>query len=265
VKHARKSLIILTASGLLVGGLTLVGAQNTQTGGTPAETQPGTQTETQAQNEPLPRSPHDFGGFGFRGPGFRGLPFGPHLALGTTVEVTFYDGDPDAGGSVTETLTFTYGEDSEAAFAQAFAEAREDAQYMVVNVGEQVQTLELADTEMNLRDGLPFPLRGLEEGGTLEATFYDGDPEANGQVLQTLSFTYGQESAAGFAAEFAEAAEEAAFVRVTQSPQSYTVDLSATPFREDGFPGRRGFSRDGFGPLPLTCTRAANPLWRPAQ
>lgn len=246
----KKGVLVLTTSGLLMAGLGFVGAQNAQTGG----------AEAQTLSEPQGQQRHAFGpGFGLRG-----VPFG-HLALGTTVEVTFYDGDPGAGGTEGETLTFTYGEDSEAAFAQTFAEARENAAFMVVNIGEQVQTLNLADaSDGSLDRGFGhldiLPLRGLSQGSTVEATFYDGDPEANAQTLQTLTFMYGQDSEAGFAADFAEAAGGAAFVRITVSPQTYTVDLSVASFGQHGGPrgsddfGRHGgpmggddFGRGGFG------------------
>jgi len=69
--------------------------------------------------------------------------------------------------------------------------------------------------------------RGLSEGGTVTAVFYDGDPAGDTQTLQTLNFTYAQDSKAGFADDFADAAETAAYVSITTSPQTYTIDLSA--------------------------------------
>ena len=256
--NSRKSLIVLTAAGLLVGSLGVVGAQSTQSGG--ADTQSQTQSETQDSSQTLSQTQRlrGFGhGFGdnFRddfGRGFGGLPL-RHLALGTTVKLEFYTGDPGAAGSTatpTQTLTFTYGQDSEAAFAQSFAEARANASYLTVNVGEQTQTLELpgADTASdtsfgrgNRRGGVygALPLGGLNEGSSVQAIFYGGDPEANGEELQTLTFTYGQDSEAGFADAFASAAQNAAYVSVTTSPQTYTVNLSAVPNR--GFAGRGGF------------------------
>ena len=251
--NSKKGLIVLTATGLLVGSLGFVGAQNAQSGGA------DTQSQSQTQN-----TPQQFLGFGHGrgfgddfGRGFGGLPFGEHLALGTAVKLEFYTSDPSAAGSTakpTQTLNFTYGQDSEAAFAQDFAEARANASYVVVNVGEQTQTLELpgADTASDTSFGRgnrhggvygafygALPLRGLNEGSSVQATFYDGDPQANGKVVQTLNFTYGQDSEAGFADAFASAAQNAAYVTLTTSPQTYTVNLSAVPNR--GFTGRGGF------------------------
>ena len=189
------------------------------------------------------RGRHGFGGFGVRG-----LPLG-RLALGTTVEVDLPRRfDPAAGGNVTDTLAFTYGEDSEVAFAEASAEAREEANYITVNVGEQTRTVDLSGVTIPAdgRGILPRELsgRGLEEGGTVTATFYDGDPEAGGSVLETLAFTYGEDSAAGFAESFTEVAQEASFVEVTTEPQTYTVNLAEVSDRAFDGDGR-GLERRG--------------------
>lgn len=249
----KRLLVMLSASSLVLAPAGVVFAQ--------------TQAQT-AQAEQNAAPPEAFG-HGF-GRGFGGLPFG-RLALGTTVELTFYGGDPAANGQSLQTLSFTYGEDSEAAFAEQFAAARAEASYVTAAVGEQSRTLELnaadtdanADTDTNndadnnaddgFRGGFgrgSLLLGSLQSGSTVTATFYGGDPEANGQSLQTLSFTYGESSEAGFAADFAEAAETAAFVVVTTSPQSYTVPLTASSSGFGDFGGRGdrdGFGRGGFG------------------
>lgn len=252
-------LVLLSASSLVLAPVGIVFAQS-QSGG---EAQTAQVQQDAASSDVLGRG---FGrGFGH---GFGGLPFG-RLALGTTVDLTFYDGDPAADGVSVETLTFTYGEDSEAAFAEQLAAARAEATYVTAAVGEQTRTLELntADTGADAADGTDndaddgfrrgfggfgrggLSLGGLQDGSTVTATFYDGDPEANGQSLQTLTFTYGESSEAGFAADYAEAARTAAFVVVTTSPQSYTVPLTASPFGENfgGRGDRDGFGRGGFG------------------
>lgn len=243
-------LVLLSASSLILAPVGFVSAQ----------TQSGNEAGTAQAAQPADAAPRAaFGPGAGRGHGFArglgGLPFG-QLALGTTVELTFYDGDPAADGQSLQTLRFTYGTDSEAAFAEAFASARADAAYVTAELGEQSRTLELNTADTGGDDGFrrgfgygALPLGGLNDGATVTATFYDGDPESGGQNLQTLSFTYGESSEAGFAADFAEAAEAAAFVVVTTSPQSYTVPLSASP-SGFGFGGRErdrgGFS--GFGP-----------------
>ena len=241
----KKEIIVLTASSLLIGTLGFVGAQSTQSGGAGASTQSRTQTQSTPQTK-LPRGfGHGFGPGDDFGRGFGGLPFGRHLALGTTVKLEFYTTDPStaSGGTSTpqKTLNFTYGQDSEAAFAQNFAAARANAGFVVVNVGEQTQTLALpsntsndtsnSDSSLDDRHGGAYgalPLRDLNEGSSVKATFYDGDPAGNAKTLQTLNFTYGQDSEAGFAADFAAAAKNAAFVTITTSPQTYTVNLSQT-------------------------------------
>lgn len=246
--NSRKRLIVLTTSSLLIGSLGVVSAQSTQN---------QTRNQTQAEQTPYLRGfgpgfgdgpERGFGhghGRGFSN-GFGGLPFGLHLALGTTVTLEFYDTDPGTEGASTpqETLTFTYGQDSEAAFSQSFTDARANAGYLVVIVGEQTQTLELPSTESVSENGFrgrghrgALPLHGLNEGSSVTATFYDGDPAGDAQTLQTLTFSYGQDSEAGFAADFASAAENAAFVTLTTSPQTTTLDLSASPFERGGFGG----------------------------
>ena len=243
-RRTKSTILALTASGLLIGG-SLVGAQVTGGAGTGGVQSDGVQSDSLQDNTLetpfLGRGHHGFGGFGLRG-----LPFG-RLALGTTVEVSFYDGLPTEG-NVTDTLDFTYGEDSEVAFAEAFANAQQNAEYVMVEVGEQTRTVNLSEVTIPAdgRGLLPRELagRGLEEGGTVTATFYDGDPEAGGSVVETLAFTYFEDSAAGFAESFAAAAEEAAFVEVTTEPQTYTVDLSEVSERAFDGDGR-GFERRG--------------------
>ncbi len=226
-KKLKQGMIALTVTGLLVGG----GVVGAQTGGA------ANGAQNSSVSEGAPNTNRAFEGRGQRGQrgefgsGLRGLFLG-RLALGTTVEVALYDGNPEEDGNVLETLNFTYGEDSEAAFAEQLAEARQNAQYVQVEVGEQTRTLNLSQVEdfVEGRGLLPRELafrRGLEDGDTVTATFFDGDPEAGGSEQQALTFTYGQDSAAGFADSFTDAAQDASFVTVTTSPQSYTVDPSA--------------------------------------
>ncbi len=165
----KKGMIVIAAPSLLIGGFGFVGAQ-TQSGSSSGTSAPdatisdATTSDAAAQSEfdgPLQRQRGLGRGFG-SGSGFGrgherghgrggigGLPFG-RVALGTTVTLSFYDTDPSSssGASAPEqTLTFTYGEDSEATFAESFAEARANASYMTANVGEQTQTLELSATD----------------------------------------------------------------------------------------------------------------------
>jgi hypothetical protein len=222
--------IALVASSLIAG--TFVLAQE----GAPA------QEDVQEVQGEFRGGPRGHGGFG-RGIGFlsRGL------ELGTTATITFYDGDPEAGGTVLNTLTLNYGEDSEVAFAEEFETARADAAYMTVDLSEQTRTVDLSSFADDERGDLrPRELGrpgGLTDGGTITAAFYDTDPETAGATAtETLTFTYGTSSEAGFANDFGNAAETASFVVVTTSPQSYTVNLAEV----QDFEGRRG--PGGFGP-----------------
>ena len=185
-------LVLLTASSLVLAPVGMVLAQS-QSGGETGTAQAQQDTSGTSPLEAFGRG-HDFGrGFGH---GLGGLPFG-HLALGTTVELTFYDGDPAANGQRLQTLNFTYGEDSEVAFAEQFAAARAEASYVTAAVGEQSRTLELstadtnADTDNDDDDGFRrgfgrggLSLGDLNDGSTVTAVFYDGERVVGGGVVQ---------------------------------------------------------------------------------
>jgi hypothetical protein len=175
------------------------------------------------------------------------LPMLARLPIGTTVEVAFFDVDPASGGAPVTTLAITVGADSEAAFGAAFAEARAaaagwEAAYLVVTTSEIRRTIDLPvpDTaELPRRGGDAFALRllpaGLDDGDTVTVELYDGDPADGGNLLETLSFAYGADSAIGFRAAVEEALEGAAVAVVTSSPRSMTVDLKAVDERAGAF------------------------------
>ena len=187
------------------------------------------------------------------------LPFG--VPIGTEIQVSFYDSEPAEGVEPTTTVALTVGEDSEAAFRDAIAEAREDAAYMVVEIGEQTRAIDLPDAQV---DGGTTPLRGrpgmalgvlnrigLENGDTVTAVFYDGDPEAGANELETLTFTYGEDSAIGFQEDLMEAGETADWVVVTLPSRTHTVDLSERPARDGMRPDAGRFGPGSFGPGPF--------------
>ena len=253
----RKGFITLTVSGLLLGSAGFVAAQQ--------DTLPQT-SEVLAQGE---RGRGKRGGVRQRGQRFRrggqegrqkgarergtvGLALG-RFSIGTTVELSFYNGNPENGGTAQTSLTHVIGKDSEVVFAEAFQTARADATHITMSISEQTRTLDLSamhessevrSSKGRNREGrsssgglgrLGAGLNRLNEGSTVSATFYDGDPEAGGNVLQSLSFAYGEDSARGFMNEMATAAEDAAFVTVITSPQERTVEVSSL--------GARGFKR----------------------
>jgi|GEM_PF-5517297 len=79
-------------------------------------------------------------------------------------------------------------------------------------------------------EGDALPLVGpLQDGATITATFYDGNPDEGGQVLNTLSFTAGQDDRGEFLQAFRDAAGDAQFVVVDSSPR--VIDLSKGPFQ----------------------------------
>jgi opacity protein-like surface antigen len=233
----KKQILAVALSGALLG--TAVMAQDTTT---PAQPDAPKQDQTTLTGGHHGGGHHGderpgFGGFGMEG--MRGMHFGSHMALGTKLSFTFYDGDPANGGTELSTLEFTNGTDSESAFAETFQTARDAAKYMVVNISEQTRTVDLssfaADQRQELRPRELGRPGTLNEGSTLTATFYNGDPENSGTVVTTLSFTQGTSSESGFASDFAAAAETASFVTIKTSPQTQTIDLSAT--------GPQGFGR----------------------
>lgn len=75
----------------------------------------------------------------------RGLPLGLRaLDDGSTVTVTFYDGDPAAGGQELSTSSFTLGQDSELAFRTALEQAAQDASYATITLSPQTRTIDLS-------------------------------------------------------------------------------------------------------------------------
>ena len=167
------------------------------------------------------------------------------LPIGTTVEATFYDADPASGAAPLTTLAITVGVDSEDAFAEAFAEARVaaaewEAAYLVVATSEIRCTIDLpegddavAASRSRAASSLRLPLAGLDDGDTITVELFDGDPGDGGDLLETLAFAYGVDSAIGFRAAVEEAVEGAAVAVVTTSPRSVTVDLTAAAERLD--------------------------------
>jgi hypothetical protein len=240
LKYVRLALV---TAGSLIAAPLIVAQQTQQTPTTPQA--PATPPDTQPTQEARGRGgPHGHGGFGFG----RGFPL-RGLALGTTATLTFYDGDPATGGAVLNTLTFTYGEDSEVALAEAFETARASAAYLQVALSEQTRTVDLSDfaddEHGDLRPRELGRLDNLNDGATITASFYSSDPETAGATAtETLTFTYGVSSAAGFADDFANAAETNTFVTITSSPQTYTVNLAEVQNRDGR--GPRGPRQDGF-------------------
>jgi hypothetical protein len=156
--------------------------------------------------------------------------FGHGLELGTKLTLTFYNADLASGGKLLSTLNFTYGTDSEVAFTRQLEEAKATAAYLKVDTSEQTRAVDLSRFDETQRQTLrPRELAmiaTLNEGTILTTTFYDGDPAASGKSLDTFTFTYGKSSEAGFANDFATAAKTAAFVTITTSAQTQSIDLA---------------------------------------
>jgi hypothetical protein len=230
----RRILTPILVAGLLLGGVGLAQGRVPADGpaGGPAGTGPARMHAGQA--------PVGLGGGG-------ALPMLARLPIGTALEVAFFDADPASGAAAVTTLAITVGVDSEAAFGEAFAEARAAASewetaYLTVTTGEIRRTIDLpevGEADLPRRAGDAFALRllpaGLDDGDTVTVELYDADPADGGNLLETLAFAYGVDSAIGFRAAVEEALEGAAVAVVTSSPRSRTLDLRAMDGRAHAF------------------------------
>jgi hypothetical protein len=243
-RTTRHVLISVLIAGLLLGGIGLARGRG-GTGG-PAGARPEFAGPVAVRGGPAAQG-------GLALPTLAGLP------IGAAVEVAFHDADPASGAEPVTTLAITVGVDSEAAFAGAFAEARAAAAewevaYLVVATGEIRRTIDLPED-----DAAEFPRRatavmalrhlpaGWGDGDTVTVELYDADPADGGNLLETLAFAYGVDSAIGFRAAVEQALEGAAVAVVTTSPRSLTVDLEAVPERATGIVGRMGVAADRMG------------------
>lgn len=208
------------------------------------------------------------GMYGGMHPGMRGGAFGPafggtfggtrggalapaalqRLPLGTDVTVQVYDADPAEGGEPVATLTATVGETSEVAFADEVHAAAADAAFATVLTGPRTTRVVL-DVDTDLRRA---PMAGLmrfgalEQGQTVEVSFFAGQDEAAPST--TLTFTYGEDSAAAFQQAVIDAAADAAVAEVTLPARERTVDLSVTPwFGARDSAGIAGYGMGGYG------------------
>lgn len=149
----KRRLIVLGLSGALLGA-GLVGAQ--QSGGATTEDQAA---EAQAAAPGAQEASVE------RAAMFARMLLQRPLDMGSTLTVTFYDGDPEAGGSELSTTEFVYGEDSEAAFAEQVETAAADAAYITVTTSPQTETYNLTELNAKGPDGFGMPFGGRGPGG----------------------------------------------------------------------------------------------------
>lgn len=250
----RRILTPVLVTGLLLGGVGLAQGRDGPVGapvGGPAAGPVGGHAGMgpRGAHGPAPMALHDGAA----------LPLLARLPIGTTLEVAFFDADPASGAAAVTTLAITVGVDSEAAFGEAFAEGRAaasewEAAYLTVATGEIRRTIDLPEADaaqLPRRAGDAFALRllpaGLDDGDTVTVELYDADPADGGNLLETLAFVHGVDSAIGFRADVDEALEGAAVVVVTSSPRSMTVDLKAVGDRAAGVAERLGGAADRMG------------------
>ncbi len=220
--------LVLALVGLTIGGFSLVSAQKGYFGG------------------------HGFGPSS-RGGMHGGGMLGHSLTEGTSLEAVFYNGDPAEEAEVVNTLSFVAGEHSARNFMKEFRVAAKDAEFVVVNKSAQSRSVDLSKVKEDGQSGrskmhrLTFLLFHLNEGSNFEATFYDGNPDEGGSELNSLNFVAGEDSELAFRNDFAESAKDSAYVVLSTSPQTRTVNLSAMKerfgSREEG--GRWGDGSKG--------------------
>ena len=257
-RHALTSVLI---AGLLLGGSGLARGRGGPVGA--AGTGPGLGGPAAVRGVPAA-----IGG-GAAMPMLAGLP------IGTAVEAAFFDADPASGAAPVTMLAITVGVDSEAVFGEAFAEARAAAAewetaYLVVATSEIRRTIDLPDGDdatlpRRTVSGLRLLPAGLDDGDTVTVELFDGDPDEGGDLLDTLAFTYGVDSAIGFRATVEEALERAVVAVVTRSPRSVTVDLKALPVRTAGIAGRTDAASERMGPMAERMGRMADRLGDAAE
>lgn len=153
-----KKVVILGISGVLLGA-GLVGAQGSLSGG--AGTQDGQTRTTDAATESVTDTQTDTR----QGAMLARLLLGRPLTMGSTLSVTFYDGDPEADGGELRSLEFVYGEDSEAAFAEQLEAAAAEASHVTVTTSPQTAPYNLDEANMALPDGFRPGGFGPDEHG----------------------------------------------------------------------------------------------------
>ena len=188
-----------------------------------------------------------------------------HLKEGTSFEITFYDGDPAEDANVINTLTFLAGEDSARKTMKEFRETAKDSEFVEITMSAQSHTINLTEKRERAgsdrgpkfesegyskqhagkpRNHIDFLLYSINEGSTLEAIFYDGNPEEGAGELSKLSFVAGEDSELAFKNAFTEAAKDSAYLVLNTSPQTHTINIAARKekfeqFRQNGPQGPR--------------------------
>ncbi len=91
------------------------------------------------------------------------------LTEGSTLEISFYDGNPEEAATVLGSLSFTAGVDSELAFSNAVEDASANAAYAVITTSAQERSIDLSvmQERMQERGGEGFRHFGPRGQGNL--------------------------------------------------------------------------------------------------
>jgi len=243
-KNIKNGLLAIAGSGLIIAGLASVSAQQNSLNTNELQTIQG---KMRHGNSGKFGQGKFMGGIGQRG----SLGMLGNMSEGSTITATFYDGDPAAGAAELNSYTLNVGIDSESSFAQNIQEGMQSAAFAVINTSAQSRTIELNTDATQTRAFKRLPIRGLNEGSTLEVSFYDGNPEEAATVLGSLSFTAGVDSEIAFSNAVEEASANAAYAVISTSAQERSIDLSVMQERmqERGGEGTRRFGPRGQGNL----------------
>ncbi len=97
------------------------------------------------------------------------------LSDGSTIQVNFYNGDPEQGAAISSSLSFTQGVSSETAFMEAVETARETATFAQINTSEQTRTMDLEArrAEKGERGNRGFNFRGQRGAPNQDAPAQD--------------------------------------------------------------------------------------------
>lgn len=201
--------------------------------------------------------------------GHQGMFLGRHITEGTSLKASFYNGDPTENAQVINTLDFVAGKDSARKAIKEFRAAAKNAEFVEITVSAQNHTIDLTKAAKKAEDNngkrnmfaesnfnskhfgkqgqrINFLLYHINEGSTLEAIFYDGNPQENASELSKLSFIAGEDSELAFKNAFSEARKDAAYLNLNISPQTHTINLAAkrekmAAFDQRGPQGPRNF------------------------
>ncbi len=151
-----------------------------------------------------------------------------NLEDGTVVELSLFSGDPENGGVLVTSSSFTVGE---ASFRDAFSALVDTAgnnnfDYLVITANGESQTRRLSSRNTDLRE----LLNGLIDGIEVNISLYDGDPATDGIEIINGSYIVGDGTfGATLRKLFREADSQASYFVVSAGDDSVTIEIRSWP------------------------------------